>query len=122
MNVLLWIIQILLALLSIAGGAYKIFEFDELAKMPATAGMARSVWAALGAFEMVCGILLVIPAAKRRWTPLAATALAVESLALAVFYARYSLEVTATNPLVWAVAMVLMALIVAWGRFAKSAS
>jgi hypothetical protein len=42
----------------------------------------------------------------------------VESLALAGLYARYSLELTATNPLVWVVLMGLMAAFVAYGRYA----
>ena len=119
MNVILWIVQIALALLSLAGGAYKIFSFAELAKMPATAALPRAAWAALGAFEIVCGLLLVIPAAlkwKPRLTPLAAIALAIESLALAVVYSRYSTELTATNPMPWVLFMALMAAFVAWGH------
>ena len=34
MNVLLWILQAALVLLAFGGGAYKVFMFDELAKMP----------------------------------------------------------------------------------------
>jgi len=121
MNVLLWVCQIALALLSFSGGAYKLLMFDELAKMPATAGLARGGWGALGVFEMVCAVLLIVPAAAN-WmpvlTPLAAAALALESLALAGLYARYSLELTATNPLVWVVMMGLMAAVVAYGRSA----
>ena len=121
MNVLLWVLQILLALLSLAGGAYKIFSFDELAKMPATGALSRGGWGALGAFEMLCAVLLVVPAATK-WmpvlTPLAAAALALESLVLAGLYARYSLKLTATNPLVWVVVMAVMAAFVAYGRYA----
>ncbi len=97
------------------------FMFDELAKMPAMGALARGGWGALGVFEMLCAVLLVVPAATN-WmpvlTPLAAAALAVESLALAGLYARYSLELTATNPLVWVVLMGLMAAFVAYGRYA----
>ena len=121
MNVLLWVVQVALALLSFGGGAYKVFMFDELAKMPAMGALARGGWGALGVFEMVCAVLLVVPAAAN-WmpvlTPLAAAALALESLALAGLYARYSLELTATNPLVWVVVMGLMAAFVAYGRYA----
>lgn len=121
MNVALWIIQIVLALLSLAGGAYKVLSFDELAKVPATAALPRGAWGAVGVFEMVCAGLLIIPAATK-WmpalTPLGAAALAVESVALAVLYARYSLEPAAANPLVWVVGMALMAAFVAWGRYA----
>ena len=55
-------------------------------------------------------------------TPLAAAALALEGLALAALYARYSLELTATNPLVWVVAIGLMAAVVAYGRYAISSA
>ena len=121
MNVLLWVFQIVLALFSFMGGQYKLFHFDELAKMPQTAALSRAGWGALGVFEVVCAILLIVPAALK-WmpvlTPLAAAALALEALALAVLFAQYSLALTATNPLVYVVAMALIALFVAWGRYA----
>jgi hypothetical protein len=122
MNVILWILQSLLAFFCLAGGAYKIFSFDELAKMPATASLSQGAWSALGTFEMVCGVLLIVPAAMK-WmpvlTPLAAAVLALESLALAMLYARHSLQLTATNPLIWVVIMGVLAVIVAYGRFVK---
>jgi DoxX-like family len=69
------------ALLSFAGGAYKVFMFHELAKVPTTSALSRGGWGALGAFEMLCAILLIVPTAAK-WvpvlTPLAAAALAGE--------------------------------------------
>ncbi len=121
MNVLLWVLQVALAVLSLAGGAYKVFGFDALASAPFFAALPRGGWSALGVFEMACGILLVVPAAAKRRTvlaPLAAAALAVESLALGVLYGRYSLEPTAGNPLVWVVGMGIVAAVVAFGRTA----
>ncbi len=119
MLVLLWVVQSALALFSFAGGAYKLFMFEELANMPAMAVLSRGGWGALGALEMVCGVLLVVPAATR-WmpvsTPVAAAALALESFALAGLYARHSLTLTAANPLVWVVMMGLMAAFVAYAR------
>jgi hypothetical protein len=121
MNIFLWVVQVALALLSFAGGAYKVFMFDELAKVPSSSALSRGGWGALGVFEMLCAVLLIVPAATK-WmpilTPLAAAALTVESLALVVLYARYSLELTATNPLVWVFVMALMAAFVAYGRYA----
>jgi hypothetical protein len=121
MNILLWVLQIALALLSLAGGAYKVFVFDELAKVPAMGALSRGGWGALGVFEMLCAVLLVVPAAAK-WmpvlTPLAAAALALESLVLGVLFARYSLTLTAANPLVWVVGMGLAAAFVAYGRYA----
>jgi hypothetical protein len=121
MNILLWVLQIALALFSLAGGAYKNFQYAELAKTPAAAALSRGSWGAIGVFEMSCAVLLIVPAATK-WmpvlTPLAATALALESVALGVLFARYSLKLTAENPLVWVVGMGLVAAFVAYGRYA----
>ncbi len=119
MNVLLWVLQVALALLYLAGGAYKAFMFDELASQ--MRALPRGGWRALGVLEMLCAVLLIVPAAAK-WmpvlTPLAAAALALETLALAALYARYSLKLTAANPLVWSVVMGLLAAFVAYGRHA----
>ena len=119
MNNLLWILQIALAFLYLSGGAYKAFKFDELAAQ--MRALSRGGWRALGVLEMLGGVLLVVPAASR-WmpilTPIAAAVLALETLALAGLYARYSLKLTAANPLVWAVVMGLLAAFVAYGRHA----
>jgi hypothetical protein len=123
MNILLWVLQIALAFFCLAGGSYKNFQFQELAKMPATAALPRAGWSAIGVFEILCGVLLVVPAAAN-WipilTPLAAAALAMESVVLGGLFARYSLKLTAANPLVWVVGMGLVATFVAYGRYALS--
>src|SRR5262245_23323252 len=119
MNILLWILQAALAFLYVSGGAYKAFKFDELAKQ--MRALSRGGWRALGVFEMLCGVLLIVPAAVG-WmpvlTPIAAAALALDTLVLAAIYARYSLKLAVTNPLVWSVGMGLLAAFVAYGRYA----
>jgi len=120
MNVLLWIVQAALALLYFAGGAYKMIGFDELAKQ--FGAIPRAGWAAVGAFEVAGAVLLVVPAAVKRIAhvvPIAAAALAVEAFGLSALYASYSLAPTAANPLVWSVAMGLLAAFVAFGRYAR---
>jgi len=86
MTILLWVLQVALALFCLAGGAYKNFQYRELAKMPAAAALSRGTWGAIGVFEMLCGVLLVAPAATH-WmpilTPIAAAALVLESLSSA---------------------------------------
>jgi hypothetical protein len=87
-------------------------------------GRTRGAWRAIGVFELLGAALLIVPAALK-WMPalttFAAVALALETLALAALYARYSLKLAATNPLVYAVPMGLMAVIVAYGRYSVSA-
>src|SRR5687768_13077423 len=102
MNVLLWVVQIALAVLYVAGGAYKVMSGGELANR---FGFARGVWGALGVLEIVGGVLLVAPAALN-WmpvlTPLAAGVLVLEALVLIGLYARRSLKLSANNPLPYA--------------------
>ncbi len=118
MNVLLWIFQLGLAFLYLAGGAYKIFHFDQISNQLA---LSRGEWAVLGVVEMLGAVLLIVPAALKRkpgLTTLAAAVLAVESLALAGAYATHSLALTAKNPMVWAGGMGIVVAFVAYGRFA----
>jgi uncharacterized membrane protein YphA (DoxX/SURF4 family) len=119
MNILLWVLQIALALLYVAGGAYKMTSFDQLANQ--MTALPRGGWRALGVLEIVGGVLLIVPAATK-WmpvlTPIAAVVLALETLALAALYAWYSLKLTPTNPLIWAAVMALLVAFVAYGRYA----
>src|SRR5262249_57844837 len=89
MNILLWILQAVLALLCLSGGAYKAFKFDQLANY--MRALSRGGWRALGVLEMLCGVLLIVPAAAN-WMPvltlLAAAVLALESFALSALYSR----------------------------------
>lgn len=118
MNIFLWVVQSLLALLYVSGGAYKTFAFAEVAKsLPA---LPLPAWQALGVIEMIGGVLLIVPAAIK-WmpslTPLAAAVLTAETLLLVVIYAQYSLAIAATNPLVFAVVQLLLVAFVAYGRY-----
>src|SRR4051812_38648738 len=121
MNIVLWILQVALAFFSFAGGAFKVFKFDEMAKVPSTAALPQIAWTGIGIFEVLCAVLLVVPAATK-WmpvlTPAAAAALAIEMLVLAVIDARYSLELAATNPMVWVIFGAVLAALVSYGRFA----
>jgi DoxX-like family len=121
MNILLWVLQAALALLYLAGGGFKTFNPDDVARQ--VTALPPGAWRALGVFEVLGAVLLIVPAAAK-WmpvlTPLAAGALALETLALAAVYARYSRKLAATNPLVFAVPMGLMAVLVAYGRYSLS--
>src|SRR6266540_167111 len=106
MNILLWSLQAVLAFLYISGGAYKLLKFDQLASH--MTALPRGGWRTLGVLEILGALLLVVPAAAN-WMPvlttIAAAVLALETLGLAALYARVSLKLAATNPMVWAVVM-----------------
>jgi uncharacterized membrane protein YphA (DoxX/SURF4 family) len=117
MNALLWLLQIVLDLLFVSGGSYKIFAFDD--STPQMMALSRQMWSALGVLEVVGGLLLVVPQAlgwMPRVTSIAAAVLAVENLALAALFASYSVAFEATNPFVWVLPMGVAAAVVAYGR------
>lgn len=125
MTVVLWILQLVLALFYLGGGAYKALMSGELAQQ--FAALPRPVWVALGVMEIAGAALLVLPAAMNRMprlTPLAAAVLAVETLGLAWLYSRYSLAFSVENPMTWALGIGLLAAVVAYGtrgRYAQAA-
>ncbi len=117
MNILLWVLQIVVAFLYISGGAYKVFKVENLAGH--FRGLPANVWRALGVIELVGGVLVVVPAKVTgvpMLTAFAAAVLAIESLALAAAYARKSLKLVAANPFGWCATMGLLAAVVAYAR------
>src|SRR3954452_12407154 len=93
MNILLWILQVLAAMLYGASGVMKAFMFDKVSHdVPSFGALPRRVWMTLGIKELVCVVGLIVPAAIR-WLPVltvvAATILAIESLVFIGVHARY---------------------------------
>jgi uncharacterized membrane protein YphA (DoxX/SURF4 family) len=93
MNVLLWVLQVLGALVYGASGVMKVFMFDEIsADVPSFGALPRLVWTSLGIIELCCTVGLIVPAAFR-WKPsltvVAATVLALESLLFIWVHVQY---------------------------------
>lgn len=84
MNILLWILQGLAALLYAASGIMKVFMFDTISKdVRSFDALPRQAWTALGILELVCVVGLIVPATLHwhpRLTVVTAAILAVESL------------------------------------------
>ena len=116
MNVLLWVLQILAALLYGASGVMKVFMIDKLsAEVPSFGALPRNVWVALGVLELVCVVGLIVPAALR-WQPwltvLAAAVLAAESLLFIWVHVQYR-EV---GPIIMSAVLGLLMAFIAYGR------
>lgn len=120
MNILLWVLQIALAWLCIAGGAFQIFKFDDLKKgVAAMRALPRGLWAFLGAFGCSTGVGLIVPAALGAMPVLSAysaVAIAAQSLLISAFYVYYR----DFSPLAYSGAMAAMAAFIAYGRFVLS--
>lgn len=116
MNILLWVLQGLAALLYAASGVMKVFMFDKISQeVPSFGALPREAWMALGILELACTIGLIVPAALH-WRPqltiLAATLLALESLVFIWVHFRYH-EMT---PLIMSAALGLLMVFIAYGR------
>ena len=93
MHVLLWVLQLLAALVYGASGVMKVFLFDQVSEgVPSFGALPRGAWMALGILELVCTVGLIVPAALR-WRPtltvVAAALLAVESLVFIGVHVKY---------------------------------
>ena len=118
MNILLWVLQILAALLYGASGVMKVFMFDKVSEgVPSFGALPRRAWMTLGILELVCTVGLIVPAALR-WQPaltaVAATVLAIESLVFIWVHVKYG-EIT---PIIMSAMLGLLMAFVAYGRMA----
>jgi hypothetical protein len=116
MNTLLWVLQVIAAILYGSSGVMKVFMFDKVSQdVPSFGALPREAWMALGLLELVCTVGLIVPAAFH-WKPpltiLAATVLAVESLVFVGVHVKYR-EVT---PMILSGVLGLLMAFVAYGR------
>lgn len=116
MNTLLWILQVLAALLYGSSGVMKVFMFDKVSQdVPSFGALPRNVWMTLGVLELVCTIGLIAPDAFH-WHPkltiMAATVLAVESLVFVGVHVKYR-EIA---PMILSGVLGLLMAFVAYGR------
>ena len=116
MNILLWVLQVLAALLYVASGIMKVFMFDKVSEeTPSFGALPREAWLALGILELVCTVGLIVPAAYR-WQPgltvVAASVLAIESLVFIGVHVKYR-EIT---PIILSGVLGLLMAFIAYGR------
>jgi hypothetical protein len=118
MNIVLWVLQVALAWLCIGGGAFQIFKIEQLqANVASMRELPRSLWAFLGAFGCLAGLGLILPGATHMLpvlTPIAAAAVAAESVLISAFYIYYGDR----SPMLYSAAMAVMAAFISYGRFA----
>jgi hypothetical protein len=116
MNILLWVLQVLAALLYGASGVMKVFMLEQVSEgVPSFGALPRQAWTALGILELVCVAGLIFPAVFR-WKPgltvAAAAVLAIESLVFIGVHARYG-EIA---PIVMSGVLGLLMAFLAFGR------
>jgi hypothetical protein len=117
MNILLWVLQILLALYNMIGGIYMVNNYEKLASVWALNALPKPAWLALGLLQVLFALGLVLPGADRvlpKLTPISAACLAVISLLGIALYVAYE----GFPGILWAVVPAILAAFVAYGRIA----
>ena len=116
MNMVLWIMQVLAALVYGASGVMKVFMFDKISgEVPSFGALPREIWMALGILELICAVLLILPGLlhwQPRLTVLAAVLLAIESLVFVGVHVKYG-EV---GSIVMSIVLGLFVSFIAYGR------
>jgi hypothetical protein len=116
MNMLLWVLQGLAALLYGASGVMKVFMFDKISgDVPSFGALPRGAWLGLGIMELVCVVGLIVPSAMR-WRPAltvaAAAVLAIESLVFIWVHVKYR----EMAPIIFSAVLGLVMTFIAYGR------
>jgi len=116
MNIALWVVQVLAAVMYGASGVMKVFMFDKISQdVRSFAALPRKVWMGLGILELVCTVGLIVPDALH-WQPaltvVAATALAIESLVFIGVHLKYR-EIA---PIILSGVLGLLMAFIAYGR------
>lgn len=120
MNVVLWIITIVLALVFLAAGTMKLTKSKEALlenpRMGWTEDFDPRLLRTIGGLEVLGALGLILPAATGVATflvPLAATGLAITMIGAAITHGRRH----ETSQVISNLVLLALALFVAWGRF-----
>jgi DoxX-like family len=121
MNILLWVLQILLAVWNMIGGVYVAMNYDKIANAWALSAFPKPAWMAFGVLQALFALGLVLPGAVRvlpKLPPIAAACLTVQTLWGIALYVQYA----GFPGILWALVPGLLAAFVAYGRWPTRSS
>ena len=120
MNIVLWILQILLALHTVVGAVWK-FSNSEQA-VPSLNAIPHGAWLAMSVFELLCSVGLILPALHRPrgvlrgiLAPVAAACIAAEMLLFVGLHVRSG--DTNYGPVIYWLVVASICAFLAYGRF-----
>lgn len=115
MNILLWVLQILLAFYFMTGGIYMVNHYKILANVWALNTLPQPAWMVIGVLQILFSLGLVLPGVVRMFrklTPISAVGLAIISLLGSTLYVAY-----AGSGILWAVVPAIVLAFVAYERW-----
>ena len=119
MNILVWVLQILLALWNIIGGIFIVNNYEKVATESALNTLPKPVWIILGVLQILFALGLILPGANlRKPNSIAAACLAILSLLGIALYSQYA----GFPGMLWGVIPAILAAFVAYKRWPESKS
>jgi hypothetical protein len=116
MNILLWVLQILLALHTTMGAVWKFSHSEQT--VPSLKGIPHGVWLAMSVVELLFSLALILPALHKPLAivaPIAAACIAAEML---LFCAVHVYSGNATyGPMIYWLVVAAVCTFIAYGRF-----
>lgn len=115
MNIFLWILQVLLSLHTIMGALWKFSNSEQT--VPTLNVIPHSLWLALSILEIICAIMLILPALRknlRSLVPKAALLIALEMIAFCIIHLNSGS--TDYGPMIYWIVVALICGFIAYGR------
>src|SRR5262245_35774722 len=117
MNILLWVLQILLALHTVMGAVWK-FSHSAEQTMPSLKAIPHKVWLAMSVIELFCSVGLILPAISEALAILAPIAAAVIALEMLLFCALHTSSGDKNRgPMIYWLVVAAICAFIAIGRF-----
>ena len=117
MNILLWVLQTLLAIHTAIGAVWK-FANSAAQTMPSLAAIPNGAWLAMSAVELLCALGLVLPAVYRPAAVLAPVAAVVIAAEMLLFCGLHLASGDPSyGPLIYWLVVAAVCAIIAYGRF-----
>jgi len=121
MNILLWVLQVALALHTIAGAVWK-FSHSPEQTMPSLSVIPGGVWLAMSVLEILCAIALILPVLSKPLgiaAPIAAIIIAAEMLLFCGVHI-FSGNISNAGPMIYWLVVAAVCAFIAYGRLVLS--
>jgi hypothetical protein len=115
MNIVLWVLQVLLALHTVMGAVWKFSNSEQT--VPSLKAIPHGAWLALSGLELLCAVALILPAFSGRLAILAPIAAGCIAAIMLLFCALhlYSREANHGEMIYWLV-VAAVCLFIVYGR------
>lgn len=117
MNILLWVLQVLLAVHTAIGAVWK-FSNSAEQTMPSLSAIPHGAWLAMSVIELLCTLSLILPAFNKSLgflAPIAAVLIAAEMLLFCVLH--ISAGDSNYGPMIYWLVVAAVCAFIAYGRF-----